>query len=125
MKNLKLALGTLTLSTLMLHSAAQADSLVEVVYQSAGDANGNGQCTLIIKSVDESHKYGDEVFELESSGDGACEWSAMGISKSYAITAETPGLAPEEVKIEVKGDDEQVDNMSSDEDTIAATGGNY
>ena len=30
-----------------------------------------------------------------------------------------------EDKIEVKGDDELVDNMSSDEDTIAAAGGKY
>lgn len=87
MNKIRLALGTLTLSALMLNSAAQADSLVDGVYQSAGDSNGAGQCTLIIRSVEQSHKYGDELFELESSGDGACEWSAVGISKSYAITA--------------------------------------
>jgi hypothetical protein len=75
------------LSALMLNSTAHADSLVDGVYQTDGDSNGAGQCTLIIRSVEQSHKYGDELFELESSGDGACEWSAVGISKSYAITA--------------------------------------
>ncbi len=70
----------------MLTVSAQAESLVDGVYKSAGDANGNGQCTLVIRSVDEDHKYGDDVFELESTGDGACEWTAMGVSKSYAIT---------------------------------------
>ena len=70
----------------MLAVSAQAETLVDGVYKSAGDANGNGQCTLVIRSVDEEHKYGDDVFELESTGDGACEWTAMGVSKSYAIT---------------------------------------
>ena len=87
MSKIKLALGTLMLPALMLNSAAQTDSLVDGIYQSDGDSNGAGQCTLIIRSVEQSHKYGDELFELESSGDGACEWSAVGISKSYAITA--------------------------------------
>jgi hypothetical protein len=82
MSKIKLALGTLMLPALMLNSAAQADSLVDGIYQSDGDSNGAGQCTLIIRSVEQSHKYGDELFELESSGDGACEWSAVGISKS-------------------------------------------
>ena len=75
------------LAATLLAQSASADSLIDGVYQSAGDANGNGQCTLVIKSVDEDHKYGDAVFELESTGDGACEWSAVGMSKSYAITA--------------------------------------
>ncbi|MCG8412810.1 MAG: hypothetical protein MI746_01210 [Pseudomonadales bacterium] len=75
------------LTTALLATNTQAESLIDGTYKSAGDDNGNGQCTLIIKSLDESHKYGDEVFELESTGDGACEWSAIGMSKSYAITA--------------------------------------
>jgi len=78
--------GTI-LGTLLLAPAALAESLVDGVYQSAGDANGKGQCTLIIRSVEQAHKYGDEVFELESSGEGACEWSAVGVAKSYAISA--------------------------------------
>ena len=87
MIKVKLASGALMLSALMLNSTAHADSLVDGVYQTDGNSNGAGQCTLIIRSVEQSHKYGDELFELESSGDGACEWSAVGISKSYAITA--------------------------------------
>ncbi len=85
----------------MLATSAQAESLVDGVYQSAGDANGNGVCTLVIKSVNEQHKYGDELFELESSGDGACEWTAMGVSKSYAITGGlvTNGGTPAFVKL--------------------------
>ncbi len=75
------------LPALMLNFAARADSLEDGIYQSDGNNNGAGQCTLIIRSVEQSHMYGDELFELESSGDGACEWSAVGISKSYAITA--------------------------------------
>jgi hypothetical protein len=87
MIKVKLASGALMLSALMLNSTAHADSLVDGVYQTDGNSNGAGQCTLIIRSVEQSHKYGDELFELESSGDGACEWSAVGISKTYAITA--------------------------------------
>ncbi|NKB32234.1 MAG: hypothetical protein GKR91_03975 [Pseudomonadales bacterium] len=63
-----------------------AESLVDGTYQSNGDDRGAGKCTLQVKSIEEAHKYGDEVFELESSGDGACEWSALAISKSFAIT---------------------------------------
>ena len=87
MNKIKLSLGTLMLPALMLNFSAQADSLVDGIYQSDGNNNGAGQCSLIISSVEQSHKYGDELFELESSGDDACEWSAVGISKSYAITA--------------------------------------
>ena len=63
-----------------------ADSLIDGTYQSSGDGRGAGVCTLVVKSIDEPHKYRDEVFELESSGDGACEWSALAISKKRAIT---------------------------------------
>ncbi len=86
MKRLAL-LSPCLLAGALFAQAAHAESLIDGVYRSAGDANGNGQCTLVIKSMDEEHKYGDAVFELESTGDGACEWSAVGMSKSYAITA--------------------------------------
>jgi hypothetical protein len=88
-------------SAILFSTGAYAQSLVEGVYQSGGDANGKGQCTLTVKAITESHKYGDEAFELESSGDGACEWSAIGLSKSYSITAGliTNGGAPAFVKI--------------------------
>ena len=72
---------------LLLTPATLADSLVDGIYRSAGDANGKGQCTLTIQSLEQVHKYGDQVFELESSGDGACEWSAVGVAKSFEITA--------------------------------------
>lgn len=60
-------LGTL-LGALLLIPAAKAQSLVDGTYQSAGDANGKGQCTLSIRSLEQAHKYGDQVFELGSSG---------------------------------------------------------
>lgn len=66
---------------------SQAESLVDGMYLSDGDDRGLGKCTLLVSSIDQNHKYGDQAFELESSGDGACEWSAIGMSKSYAITA--------------------------------------
>lgn len=86
MKKLSLLLSLCTTAALMT-SQAQAQSLLDGTYMSAGDSNGNGKCTLVIRSIEESHKYGDELFELESTGDGACEWTAIGMSKSYAITA--------------------------------------
>lgn len=87
MSKSKLFLGTVLSTGLLLSSLAHSESLVDGVYQSGGDDNGKGKCTLIVKSTDTENKYGDETFELESSGDGSCEWSALGISKSYAITA--------------------------------------
>ena len=95
---------TMTLAVLagaLATSAAQAESLVDGVYLSQGDENGKGVCTLSLKSLDQDHKYGDEVFELESNGDGACEWTALGISKSYAITGGmvTNGGTPAFVKL--------------------------
>lgn len=101
MSKLKLALSTGLASALLLSGAAQAESLVDGVYLSDGDENGKGRCTLTVKSIEEVHKYGDEAFELESSGDGACEWSAIGLSKSYAITGGmiTNGGSPAFVKI--------------------------
>lgn len=85
----------------LLATSVQAESLIDGVYKSAGDANGNGQCTLMIRAVDQTHKYGDDIFELESSGEGACEWTAVGVSKSYAITAGlvTNGGTPAFVKL--------------------------
>jgi hypothetical protein len=42
---------------------------------------------LLLKQIEQTQKYGDAAFELESTGEGACEWSAIGMAKSYAITA--------------------------------------
>lgn len=86
MKKLTLLLSMLVLAS-FITTKAQAESLLDGTYQSAGDSNGNGKCTLVIRSIESDHKYGDELFELESTGDGACEWTAIGMSKSYSITA--------------------------------------
>lgn len=100
MKKLTL-LCSAVLATSLITASAHAESLLDGTYQSSGDSNGNGKCTLVIRSLDESHKYGDELFELESTGDGACEWSAIGMSKSYAITAGlvTNGGTPAFIKV--------------------------
>ena len=45
------------------------------------------KCTLSIISFEKEHKYGDDTFDLESTGDGACEWTAIGVSKNFVITA--------------------------------------
>ena len=86
MRKLKLLIGALVSVALFYAPLSQAESIVDGVYLSDGADNGTGRCTLTIKSITEDPKYGDETFELESSGDGACEWSAIGLSKSYAIT---------------------------------------
>ncbi|MBT3530704.1 MAG: hypothetical protein HOF74_04750 [Gammaproteobacteria bacterium] len=101
MSRTKLFIAAISTAALLYTPLSQAESLVDGTYQSEGDSNGTGKCTLIIKSITESRKYGDESFELESSGDGACEWSAIGLSKSYAITGGmvTSGGAPAFVKL--------------------------
>lgn len=71
----------------LLAPATFADSLVDGVYFSAAGENGRGSCLLTITSLVDEPKYGDQLFRLESSGEGACEWSAIGMSKNYAITA--------------------------------------
>ncbi len=86
MTKMKSLLAAVMGSALCFGSTAFADSLVDGTYMSEGDDRGLAKCTLTLKSIEEEHKYGDEVFELESSGDGSCEWSALGISKSFAIT---------------------------------------
>jgi len=96
-----LILSTGIAAGLVLSGLSHAESLVDGIYLSGGDNNGKGKCTLSLKSTDTTNKYGDDTFELESSGDGSCEWSALGISKSYAITAGlvTNAGAPAFVKI--------------------------
>ena len=93
---------SIAISFLLLHSPlSNAQSMVDGVYLSTGDARGTGICTLIIKTLDEPHKYGGDVFELESSGEGSCEWSAVGTSKNYTINGGmiTSGGAPAFVKL--------------------------
>lgn len=86
MTKTKILLTAAAAMTLLHAPLSVAQSLVDGVYQSDGDANGTGKCTLTIKQIDSPHKYGDDAFELESSGTGSCEWSAVGISKNFAIS---------------------------------------
>ena len=86
MTKMRILLGTAVTAAFLYSPFSLAESLVDGTYMSEGDDRGLGKCTLVVKSIDEEHKYGDEVFELESSGDGSCEWSALGLSKSYAIS---------------------------------------
>ncbi|NQV69022.1 MAG: hypothetical protein HQ498_03240 [Pseudohongiella sp.] len=101
MSKIKLLIGSLASAALFYAPLSLAESIVDGTYLSEGASNGTGKCTLTIKSITQSPKYGDETFELESSGDGACEWSAIGLSKSYAITGGlvTNGGAPAFVKL--------------------------
>jgi len=80
---LKLILSTSIAAGLLPSGLSHAESLVDGIYLSCADDNGKGKCT----STGTTNKYGDETFELKSSGDRSCEWNALGISKSYAITA--------------------------------------
>ena len=82
-----LSLSTSILFCLFYLAPAYADSLIDGVYVSPAGENGKVSCTLTISSLGDEPKYGDQFFQLESSGDGACEWSAVGMSKNYAITA--------------------------------------
>ena len=101
MNKMKILLGTLAATAWAACPATFAESVADGIYQSSGDANGTGKCTLIVKSLEDQHKYGDETFALESSGEGACEWSAIGLSKSFKITGGlvTSGGAPAFVKL--------------------------
>lgn len=87
MKFSRLVSGTTAALALCFTAAVQGQSLVDGVYISNEQGNGAAQCTLLLKSIEQTHKYGDAAFELESSGDGSCEWSAIGMAKSYSITA--------------------------------------
>ncbi len=81
-------LKNLALSCFVLASPhVMAESLVDGAYFSAAGANGLGACKLVITGLGEESKYGDQLFTLESSGAGACEWSGTGLSKSFTISA--------------------------------------
>lgn len=64
----------------------QAQTMIEGVYSSADGENGRGGCTLEIKSLGKSPKYGDNLYSLMSSGEGSCEWTAVGLAKNFVIT---------------------------------------
>lgn len=87
MKKSKYLLGLATAATLLISPALFAQSLVDGTYKTVTDGSeGAAVCTLVIRSIESEHKYGDGMYELESSGIGACNWSAIGVSKSYVIT---------------------------------------
>ena len=87
MKGSKMLLAALFSFLLAYAQAGLAQSLVDGGYLSEGADNGTGKCTLAITSFKKDHKYGDDTFTLESSCEGACEWTAIGVSKNYLITA--------------------------------------
>ena len=81
-------LGGITVaSVLMFAPAISAETLAHGIYKTVTDGSeGASTCTLVVRSMANVHKYGDAMFELESTGDGACNWSAVGVSKNYLIT---------------------------------------
>ncbi len=87
MNRSKLLIATLSFAALSYAQTGLAQSLVDGDYLSDGAENGTGKCTLSIISFEKEHKYGDDTFDLESTGDGACEWTAIGVSKNFVITA--------------------------------------
>ena len=87
MNGSKMLLAALVSVSLSYAQIGLAQSLVDGKYLSEGAENGTGRCTLAITSFKKDHKYGDDTFSLESSGEGACEWTAIGVSKNYVITA--------------------------------------
>lgn len=87
MKKSNCLLGLVTAGALFFTPALLAQSMVDGTYKTVTDGSeGTAACTLVISSIESEHKYGDGFFELESSGTGACNWSAIGVSKSYVIT---------------------------------------
>jgi len=64
-----------------------AQTMIEGVYLSSSGENGRGGCTMEIKSLGKSPKYGDDLYALISSGEGACEWTAVGLAKNFGISA--------------------------------------
>lgn len=78
------ALGVALLAALPL-SFSHAQTLIEGVYKSPAGENGRGACTLEVKSMGKSPKYGDELYTLQSTGEGACEWTAIGVAKNFSI----------------------------------------
>lgn len=71
----------------LLSHAAFAQTMIEGVYLSPSGENGRGGCTVEVKSMGKSPKYGDDVYALVSHGEGACEWTAVGLAKNFNITA--------------------------------------
>lgn len=87
MNKARILFGITVAGILMVVPAIAAEKLVDGTYKTVTDGSeGAAACTLQVRSIETEHKYGDALFELESSGAGACNWSAVGVSKSYVIT---------------------------------------
>ncbi len=91
MNRSKLLIASLLFAALSYAQTGLAQSLVYGEYLSNGAENGTGKCKckckLSIISFEKEHKYGDDTSDLESTGDGACEWTAICVSKNFVITA--------------------------------------
>tara|TARA_R110002072_G_scaffold142853_5_gene288642 strand:+ start:47237 stop:47638 length:402 start_codon:yes stop_codon:yes gene_type:complete len=85
MKNLSASL--ILASAALIAQSSHAQSMIEGVYMSAAGDNGRGACTVEVTSMGKSPKYGDEVYALSSHGEGACEWTAVGLSRNFNIAA--------------------------------------
>lgn len=68
-------------------SNAMGQTMIEGVYMSAAGENGRGACTLEVKSLGKSPRHGDDMYSLISTGEGACEWTAIGLARNFGITA--------------------------------------
>lgn len=93
MNRSKLLIASLLFAALSYAQTGLAQSLVYGEYLSNGAENGTGKCKckckckLSIISFEKEHKYGDDTSDLESTGDAACEWTAICVSKNFVITA--------------------------------------
>jgi len=89
MNRSKLLIASLLFAALSYAQTGLAQSLVYGEYLSNGAENGKCKCKckLSIISFEKEHKYGDDTSDLESTGDGACEWTAICVSKNFVITA--------------------------------------
>ncbi len=79
-------LHLLLVAGLIVPALTQAQTMIEGIYVSPAGDNGRGACTVEVKSMGKSPKYGDELYSLQSAGEGACEWTAVGVAKNYAIS---------------------------------------
>jgi len=71
----------------LLMSPAWSQTPIEGVYHSPAGENNRGSCRLEVTSMGRSPKYGDHLYSLASSGEGACEWTAVGIARNFVISA--------------------------------------
>lgn len=83
----KLPIFAVLAGSCLLMSSAWAQTPIEGVYYSPAGDNNRGSCRLEVTSMGRSPKYGDHLYSLASTGEGACEWTAVGIARNFAISA--------------------------------------